>query len=561
MKVMVVDDVLFIRTVMRASLEQSGIECIEAESGQKALELFKQHEFDVILMDVMMPEMDGVETTRQIKALCGDRHVPVIFMTGLAESDALQRCLECGGDDFVNKDIDPIALQARIRAHARTHEMNQQVRQKSEEISQLYEDLSEEYHMAQHVMESVTADNDLQIPNLITHLRSMSIFNGDLFLSTKKASGGFCFFLGDFTGHGLPASIGAMPASQVFFESNQQQSALSEIARRINAVLTRCLPDYMFCAAIIGELDAQGEYLKLWHGGLPDILFVREGEGVVKEVESRHMPLGILDNTEFDDSVRTYRLTPSESVILQTDGLIESVGTNGDMYGFERFKENISSYSSGQISPDRFLPQILNDWEGFCGDNQEQDDMSLIVLRPGSVEPPNLTSVMPDLLSWETKFVLGVQELRMAFDPVAFMLNQIRLPRRYFGHLSYLTTILKELFNNALEHGLLELESSMKSGDDGMLEYYQQREHRLQALSHGEIIILLGLDATKTPHQMKVHVRHTGKGFDFQSYQGKHFDANSEQLFGRGIALVQGLCHALVYSNEGRSVDAVYELS
>lgn len=561
MKVMIVDDVLFIRQVMVASLEHLGVDCIVAESGKAALELFQQHEVDVILMDVMMPDLDGFETTRQIKALSGERHVPVIFMTALSESDALQRCLESGGDDFVNKDIDPIVLLARIKAHARTHELTRQIHQKSDEISRLYDELSNEYQMARHVMESVTAENDMQVPNLITHLKSMSIFNGDLFLCARRASGGVCFFLGDFTGHGLPASIGAMPASQVFFESNRQQSSLSETAKRINSVLTRCLPDYMFCAAIIGELDAEGQYLKIWHGGLPDIVWLKEGEGITRELESLHMPLGILEDNEFDASTRTFRIKTGEHIVFQTDGLIESIGTNGEMYGYERLVGLLGRSARERQTLTSYVPDLLEDWQQFCGDNLEQDDMSLIILSPGPLDLPEGRVELPDLLPWKTELRLGADEIRSDIDPVNFLLSQITLPACYSGHLSYLTTILKELYSNALEHGLLELDSSMKHSEDGMMEYYAEREQRLQRLADGEIAMSIGLYSPDAPHMLHITVSNTGEGFDYTSIKDGEPVIEGDELHGRGVALVQGMCKHLEYSDKGRTVEASYVLS
>lgn len=561
MKVMIVDDVLLIRQIMAASLENLGVECLVAESGEAALKLFQEEDVEVILMDVMMPELDGYETTRQIKALSGERHVPVIFMTALSESDALQRCLESGGDDFVNKDIDPIVLLARIKAHARTHELTRQIHQKSDEISRLYQELSSEYRMARHVMESVTSDNDMQIPNLLTHLRSMSIFNGDLFLSTRKSSGGMCFFLGDFTGHGLPASIGAMPASQMFFESNRQQCSLSEIASRINSVLTRCLPDYMFCAAIIGELDAEGSYLKIWHGGLPDILCLKEGEGVIRELASRHMPLGILEDEEFDASTQTFRLKQGEHVVFQTDGLIESFGIDGKMYGVVRLTQRLDEAARTRRPLSEYVPTLLSDWEAHCGDNQEQDDMSLIILSPGPLLETSESEELPVLLPWKTELRLGPAELSSKTDPVTFLIAQIQLPARYYGHLSYLKTILKELYSNALEHGVLKLESGAKHNETGMMDYYAQREQALKELQDGEIRISLGILSTETPHVMEIIVSNSGDGFDYKSIETGPSELDSDLLHGRGISLVKGMCQSLTFSDQGRTVEARYLLS
>jgi CheY-like chemotaxis protein len=99
------------------SILGSDHEILVATHGQEAIELARAELPDLILMDVMMPGMDGYEACRQLKADACTSHIPVLFLTALADMDALVKGFEAGGVDFVTKPFRPEELQARVRTH------------------------------------------------------------------------------------------------------------------------------------------------------------------------------------------------------------------------------------------------------------------------------------------------------------------------------------------------------------------------------------------------------------------------------------------------------------
>lgn len=123
-------------------------------------------------------------------------------------------------------------------------------------------------------------------------------------------------------------------------------------------------------------------------------------------------------------------------------------------------------------------------------------------------------------------------------------------------HQDKLFTIVSELFSNALEHGVLNLDSSIKSTAEGFEEYYRCREQRLQEISDKQIHIALRY-VHDTPNRVELDITDSGQGFDFNSVLTLQED--TEALHGRGIALLQTLCSKLEYSEGGRKVTAHYE--
>lgn len=126
--VLIVDDVLGNLAYLHDALDESGYRVLVANSGQTALQRAYDVQPNVILLDAVMPEMDGFETCRQLKANSLTRHIPVIFMTGLTEAEHVAAGFEAGGVDYVTKPIRPKEVLARIASHLQTVKLMNQAR-------------------------------------------------------------------------------------------------------------------------------------------------------------------------------------------------------------------------------------------------------------------------------------------------------------------------------------------------------------------------------------------------------------------------------------------------
>ena len=120
-KILVVDDIVTNRALLRQALVALGdYEVVEAVSGQEAIELYEKERPDLILMDIMMPDIDGCQATAAIKAKMGEDYIPIIFVTALSSEDSLATALESGGDDFISKpfNIDVLADRKSTRLNS-----------------------------------------------------------------------------------------------------------------------------------------------------------------------------------------------------------------------------------------------------------------------------------------------------------------------------------------------------------------------------------------------------------------------------------------------------------
>ncbi len=126
-KVLVADDARVMRFATLRILKKLGLAAVEAEDGLQALELFEREKPDLVLIDVQMPGLDGLEVVRRIRQLSGEHWVPVIFLTSMQDESDFTRGIEAGGDDYLTKPVSPVVLEAKIRAMRRLDDMRREL--------------------------------------------------------------------------------------------------------------------------------------------------------------------------------------------------------------------------------------------------------------------------------------------------------------------------------------------------------------------------------------------------------------------------------------------------
>lgn len=556
MNVLIVDDQRTNREILAWILDDLGHDHEVAENGKEAVEKVKANIPDLILMDVVMPIMDGYEATREIKQFLGSQYIPVIFLTGLTDESTLIKCLESGGDDFLSKPVDQIVLHAKMKAHGRTRELNEQIRNKNSELEYLHNRLQQEHAMGEHVLTNAMKDSVLDSPCISHFISPASLFNGDLLLAAPKPSGGLYVFLGDFTGHGLAASIGAIPVSQAFYAMTAKELSLTEIARTLNLSLYKFLPDHMFCAATLVELNQAGDMAKLWMGGLPDGVVISKDHGLKGTITSQHMPLGILDDDEFEDDLEFIKLAEGDSIICYTDGITEGVNNKGEMFGEDRLQALLAKNG---VNP---LDELVNGFHHFKDGTEQEDDISVVQIKSMPTDSPERREAHIETpLPWCISTKLNSKELVGLMDPVSKLMMMVPSTDRFSAHSDTIRSIVAEMYSNAMEHGLLRLDSKLKDTEDGFIEYYKLRDERIKSLGEESISLRIQYDPEIDINTLVIEVSDTGCGFDVDGVVSG-LDENTEDLsYGRGLTLIASLAKEVKFHNGGATIAVLYDLA
>ena len=449
------------------------------------------------------------------------------------------------------KPINENVLVAKVKAHQRTAQFYKELQETNKRLSYHQKLMDREHTIVEHVFQNSMKRVASDCENVRFHVSPMSMFNGDLILVAPSPSGGVYLLLGDFTGHGLSAAIGCLPVADIFYAMTQKQASISTIAAEINERLQDLLPSNMFfCAAII-EMSAAGDRLSYWVGGMNDLLVVGEQGGLEQLIQAQHMPLGVLESHEFDDTTEVASLPLNSRLFIYTDGVIEAQDANGEMFGEERLHLLFDQPA------DSYVKLVSETVDRFHADGEQTDDLSIaelvcapVVLAGGAIEPAQTAN---EALPWSISMQLSAAELSRE-DVVARSIKLLGSESKLDSHLDVIFTVVSELYNNALDHGILSLDSTLKQSPEGFSAYYQQRTKALSELEHGEIMLNFQLSG----ELLKIRITDSGDGFDYKKVVPEC--VSDDLSFGRGVDLLRSFCSSVEYSDGGRTVEAHYSL-
>lgn len=563
LRILIAEDSAPDRLILESIVMQAGHIAITVADGAQAIEAFTSERPDIILLDVLMPIMGGLEAAVEIRKLSQDELVPILFLTSLTDSSSLVQCIEAGGDDFIPKPYNRTVLQSKIKAFARMRDMHQKMSEQKKQIEDNHRHLIQEQAIAKQVFDKITHSGCLDDGYVKYYMSPLAVFNGDVIVAEVSPTGSLIVMLGDFTGHGLPAAIGSMPLTATFYGMVRKGFSISEIMREINQKLHEILPVGFFCCATCLDINFQRRRLRVWNGGLPELFLYRKQLDDYELLGSRNLPLGVLSSKTFNAETQRVQLNLEDRIYMWSDGVFEARDSTGDMFGEPRLHALMNKFK-GQ---DSLFDQVLGHIHNHIGLSEKDDDISLIEILVDEIQP-KIKHELPvsdnqrRLADWSMEFTLPANSLKQ-FDPLPLLTSIINEVPGLRPHRTALYTVLAELYSNALEHGVLELDSKLKSNVEGFAQYYTERTHRLDNLKHGFVSFTIKHQAyidSQTPGGLlNVRIRDSGKGFDAIGRVVKPEDGNAPNYFGRGLSLMASMCKELVVHPPGNDIEVSFE--
>lgn len=563
---LVVDDSAMQCKVLGVLLKEEGYKVFSANDGARGVAMYIKYQPDLVLMDINMPVMNGYEAARKIKSLSQKNSLcPLIFITSMDTDQAFIESIEAGGDGILVRPFSPEVFKAKIKSIQRISDLYSQVKE-------LQQEQQKDAELAEQLMAGVIESRNYALDRIGIVKKAATLFSGDIQLSSLAPNGDVNVLLGDFTGHGLRSSIGAIPLAETFRAMTKKGFTLIEIISQINQQLYQLLPADLFLAAGFVSISSHDESVYVFNAGLPDTYIFDELGEIKHQVSSCHPPLGVMPSLIPDISLKVISVMPSDRVILISDGIVEARNEAGEMYDFERFEK---AAKQGVIEKN-VSKVVLKSVDDFCKRMPQEDDISLIdlpcdgwqqtfVIHSSNSNNDDTLShyidqddvdVMP---AWRWNLSLAGERLAHV-NPIPMAMNQIQEIEGHSEHWQSLYTILTELFINALDHGVLELSSELKSSPEGFAEYFTERELRLKRLTSGFVEIALSYFPLTSGGRVKVNIKDSGKGFSPKKFISKQATSSesSIKLSGRGIELLEKLCESLEYFDNGTSVQASY---
>ncbi len=420
--------------------------------------------------------------------------------------------------------------------------------------------IDEEQRIGSYIMGHITNVHG-ELDPLLRHLiRPAEHLSGDMLLAARAPDDALHILLADAVGHGLVAAVNVLPLSQAFYDMTGNGFRIAQIAEDLNSKIHRFMPADRFVATTLISVNVRNRTIEVWNGGNPAPLLVDRNGEILHEWKSTNLPLGILPDESFSGRPEIFQYEENCQLCLFSDGLPEAESPLGKPFGRDRIAQ-ILRFGA----PKERFDALIDALESHLGGQQAHDDISLAIvevptyLRAEAVAaaPAFIQTIPVGSSNWRIVVSLGAAELKY-LNIVPMLTNIIEKIQVANEFAAPLFMILSEMFNNALDHGILRLDSGIKHGVDGFDRFLQLRDERLQALESGKIDLEIEKVVIDGKYGVKIRVADSGNGFDYAAILADAGDRIKHGQHGRGIALVESMAYKLEYTGKGNEVTAYY---
>jgi sigma-B regulation protein RsbU (phosphoserine phosphatase) len=384
-RIIVVDDNEMNRDMLSRRLTKQGYDIVAVSSGQEALDEIAANDADLVLLDIMMPGMDGFEVLRRIRETRSQFELPVIMATAKDEGTDVVRALDMGANDYVTKPFDYPVVKARVATQV-------QLKHSHEELKASNARMANDLAAAARVQSSLLPKEDLAVDGykFAWRYHPCDELAGDALNIHRLDDGKIIFYLLDVSGHGVPSALLSVsivhslhPApgpSSVIWEAREDGAgfnllAPSHVAERLNALYPIMENGGLYFTMIYGILDPGTRSLRLVMAGHPQPVKVGN-DGSAELLGEVNPPIGVIDGVEYAEA--EYILFEGDRLLFYSDGLTEMFGPEDEMFGEDRLMEYMDG--SRAFSLPKCLDGVTEYVLGWSGRNRYEDDLSLLAL-------------------------------------------------------------------------------------------------------------------------------------------------------------------------------------
>ena len=345
-------------------------------NGQEALNSIQENKPDIILLDIIMPIMDGYQTCKYIKQNLKLRHLPVIMITSLNKKKDRIQGIECGADDFLSKPIDPLELLTRVKSLIRIKKYNDYIVNQT----RFYE---KELKIAKILQKAILPPMNSQIIQNIElyaqYIPWMDI-GGDYFNILELSKNHIGIFLADVMGHGLSASLVTMVLKTLLEMHVNHKTDPSILFNILNKELCKMFGNILiYATAIYLLIDTNKKQFFYSNAGHPPFLFFHEKKKDILSLKGYGKPLGIYENNIYKTGVCNFQ--DEDKIFMYTDGLTDAENNTKQMFGIENIEQFILKNKS--LKPKKLINKLFEELNQFTGYKKEnlQDDINVICLK------------------------------------------------------------------------------------------------------------------------------------------------------------------------------------
>lgn len=381
MRILVVDDLDVNRDLLLRRMRRMGHEAGEAENGRAALNKMEQETWDLVLLDITMPVMDGYETLRHLRADPRHAQTPVVMVSAIDDTESVVRCLELGADDYVTKPFNAVILQARIESSLAKKRL-------SDQRLQLLAALSREMEIGRRI----------QLGFLPTTMPATPGWSLDAFCQPARQVGGDFYDAYELPGERLAIAVadvcdkgvGAALYMAIFRTMLRTttpplattlgvENALTDSVGFVNDyIATVHAHESMFATLFFAILDPVSGALHYLNAGHETPLIRRAATGRLDELEVSGPAVGLIEGMRC--GVRTVQLDPGDSLLAYSDGVTEAIGASGE-YGANALRMALLHEACADADAGTLVEALRASLATHVGTCTAHDDVTVLYLK------------------------------------------------------------------------------------------------------------------------------------------------------------------------------------
>ncbi len=387
-RLLVVDDNPDNRDVLARRLRRLGHTDVDmAVDGREALDAITRQAlagapYDAVLLDVMMPRMNGVQVLEAIAADTRVAQTPVIMISAATEVETVVRCIELGAEDYLPKPFNPTLLRARLGTVLEKKRLRDEV---ARQLLRLENELAEARQQQLSMVPDAFPPPDPAHPAVVHAVMFPAReIGGDLYDCFDAAPGVLCIAIGDVSDKGVPAALFMARTRSLLRASALQHAAAtgappapSELAAVLNEELCKNNPAGMFVTLLVGFFECATGRLCFVNAGHVRPCRLAKGEPVREIVTRPDPPLGIRPGLVHANHEMT--LAVGEAIVMMTDGVSDMADPDGELYGTHRIMQHLTDLRDAM--PDQITTALTDRLRIFAAGTPAADDVTVLALR------------------------------------------------------------------------------------------------------------------------------------------------------------------------------------
>ncbi len=328
-----------------------------------------ENDVDIVFIDLNELNLEGYKLCKKIKTLPKMVNVPVVIVSHMRNTLVEEYAFASEADEFISKKESIFTIKARSSQLLKLKDTLQS-------LAKANDNLNAERFEVERVLDHLRKECSPQkSPQLDYYLTPLDLASGDIILSNKTADGDEFYLLGDFTGHGIIASIGTPIVSNVFNASCERNKSGEAIISNINSALYEQLPTGRFMTCVLVAVHKKLNYVKVWNAGMPPQVYFKDG---LTAIDSTFLPLGALSQQAFEQPSFKIHLEENALIIAYTDGFSDAINKNP-----ENDPNPLMLISQWLAIPMDFRPDVksFTDFMLSITNKKIEDDITVMSIR------------------------------------------------------------------------------------------------------------------------------------------------------------------------------------